>query len=195
MQESSVFKKPQCLITAREKNILAVCDDVLEEISRIDKPCVIVAIAGLYRTGKSYLMNQLADAQKGFALGDTIQSKTKGIWVWCKYHPIQKDTVLILLDTEGLGDVEKGDPNHDNRIFTLATLLCSVLVYNMKGAFDQEAVNKLTFVSEMSKSIRFGGRCDEDNRLLQGVLPGSFRKTNGDVSRSLPLVILTLWKT
>ncbi|XP_052759919.1 guanylate-binding protein 2-like [Mya arenaria] len=108
----------------------------------------------------------------GFALGYTIQSTTKGIWVWCRVHPEQKDTVLILLDTEGLGDVEMGDPNHDNRILTLATLLCSTLVYHMKGAFDQDAVNKLTFVSEMSKNIRFGRRCDEDNLLLQSVLPG-----------------------
>ncbi|WAR13932.1 GBP3-like protein [Mya arenaria] len=66
----------------------------------------------------------------------------------------------------------QGDSNHDNRIFTLATLLCSTLVYNMKGAFDQDAVNKLTFVSEMSKSIRFGRRCDENNLLLQSILPG-----------------------
>ncbi|WAR13724.1 GBP5-like protein [Mya arenaria] len=84
-----------------------VCDNVLDEISRIDKPCVIVAIAELYRTGKSYLMNRLADAHEGFALGDTIESTTKGIWVWCRDHPEQKDMVLILLDTEVLGDVEK----------------------------------------------------------------------------------------
>ncbi|WAR13723.1 GBP3-like protein, partial [Mya arenaria] len=65
-----------------------------------------------------------------------------------------------------------GDSNHDNRIFTLATLLCSTLVYNMKGAFDQDAVNKLTFVSEMSKNIKYGGRCDEENKILQCILPG-----------------------
>ncbi|WAR13705.1 GBP1-like protein [Mya arenaria] len=122
-----------------------ICDDVLDEISRIDKPCVIVAIAGLYRTGKSYLMNLLANSQTGFAIGDSIESKTKGIWVWCRDHPEQKNTVLMLLDTEGLGDVDNGDSNHDNHIFTLATLLCSTLVYNMKGAFDQDAVNKLTY--------------------------------------------------
>ncbi|WAR13942.1 GBP1-like protein [Mya arenaria] len=138
---------PQCLVRARGENLLEVCEDVLDEISRIDTPCVIVAIAGPYRTGKSYLMNRLADAQTGFAIGDTIQSTTKGIWVWCRDHPEQKDTVLILLDTEGIGDVEKGDSNHDNRIFTLATLLSSVLVYNMKGAFDQEATVAAMIVS------------------------------------------------
>jgi len=32
---------------------------------------------------------------------------TKGIWVWCVPHPDKANTCLALLDTEGLGDVEK----------------------------------------------------------------------------------------
>ena len=43
--------------------------------------------AGKYRTGKSYLMNRLAGGNSGFGLGDTIQSETKGIWMWAKPHP------------------------------------------------------------------------------------------------------------
>ncbi|XP_052790073.1 guanylate-binding protein 3-like [Mya arenaria] len=167
-----VFQRPLCLLSAGDKNVLQVDQSVLEQLSIIDLPCVIVAIVGLYRTGKSYLMNRLANDDKGFALGSTIQSKTKGIWVWCKRHPRIADTILVLLDTEGLGDVRKGDPSHDNRIFTLATLLCSTLVYNMKGAFDHDSVNKLTFVSEIAKNIRFGGRCDENNSMLTSILPG-----------------------
>ncbi|CAI9533681.1 unnamed protein product, partial [Staurois parvus] len=61
----------------------------------------------MYRTGKSYLMNKLAKAHRGFALGATVQSKTKGIWMWCVPHPTKENHTLVLLDTEGLGDVEK----------------------------------------------------------------------------------------
>lgn len=43
----------------------------------------------------------------GFAVGDTVESKTKGIWVWCKIHPKTPETVLLLIDTEGLGGTEK----------------------------------------------------------------------------------------
>ena len=43
----------------------------------------------------------------GFALGSTIQSKTKGIWIWVCEHPRRSDKYLVLLDTEGLGDAEK----------------------------------------------------------------------------------------
>ncbi|XP_052760033.1 guanylate-binding protein 5-like [Mya arenaria] len=51
--------------------------------------------------------NNNKKTHQSFVLGDTIESTTKRIWVWCKDHPEQKDTVLILLDTEGLGDIEK----------------------------------------------------------------------------------------
>ena len=44
---------------------------------------------------------------RGFALGSTVQSLTKGIWIWARIHPRDANKYLILLDTEGLGDVKK----------------------------------------------------------------------------------------
>ena len=43
----------------------------------------------------------------GFRLGSTVRSETKGIWMWCVPHPSKENHILVLLDTEGLGDVEK----------------------------------------------------------------------------------------
>ena len=44
----------------------------------------------------------------GFALGYTVQSQTKGIWIWAVPHPANAgDKYLLLMDTEGLGDVHK----------------------------------------------------------------------------------------
>lgn len=43
----------------------------------------------------------------GFNLGSTVRSETKGIWMWCVPHPTKPQFKLVLLDTEGLGDVEK----------------------------------------------------------------------------------------
>lgn len=43
----------------------------------------------------------------GFALGASIQSKTKGIWFCAMEHPQHPDQYLVLLDTEGLGDVKQ----------------------------------------------------------------------------------------
>ena len=44
----------------------------------------------------------------GFSLGSTTEAHTKGIWIWVREHPIDSDNkCLVLLDTEGLGDVKK----------------------------------------------------------------------------------------
>ena len=43
----------------------------------------------------------------GFSLGSTMQSHTKGIWMWCVPHPQKPGHTLVLLDTEGLEDIEK----------------------------------------------------------------------------------------
>ncbi|XP_053390902.1 uncharacterized protein LOC128553752, partial [Mercenaria mercenaria] len=103
-----------------------------------------------------------------FPLSNTTESKTKGIWAWCRIHPKHDNHVLLLLDTEGLCDIAKGDADHDNKIFTIAALLCNVLVYNMMSAFNQDAVEKLTFISEMSKNISFarGENTDEKFDLI-----------------------------
>ncbi|XP_032083493.1 guanylate-binding protein 1-like [Thamnophis elegans] len=148
-----MMEAPVCLIENR-KNRLHVSEDALQLLSDIQNPVVVVSIVGLYRTGKSYLMNKLAGKNSGFSLGSTVQAKTKGIWMWCVPHPDKPNQTLVLLDTEGLGDPEKGSPENDIWIFSLAVLLSSTLVYNSVGTIDQTALDKLHFVTELSKHIK-----------------------------------------
>ncbi|XP_058610450.1 guanylate-binding protein 4-like [Onychostoma macrolepis] len=144
---------PICLVE-NVNGSLSVCKDAIEFLSRISEPVVVVSVVGLYRTGKSYLMNRLAGQQSGFALGNTIESKTKGIWMWCVSHPYKEGHTLVLLDTEGLGDVAKGDSKNDGWIFCLAVLLSSTLVYNSRGTIDNTAVEKLQYVVELTEQIK-----------------------------------------
>ncbi|XP_078389766.1 guanylate-binding protein 2-like isoform X3 [Cetorhinus maximus] len=156
-------EEPVCLIENSASGELQVNQEALNILSEISQPAVVVAIVGLYRTGKSYLMNKLAGRQRGFSLGSTIQSHTKGIWMMCVPHPRNPDHRLILLDTEGLGDVEKGDEKNDSWIFALAVLLSSMLVYNSMGTIDQYAVGKLHYITELTELIKVksGGGDDE----------------------------------
>lgn len=161
-----VFSGPKCLIdTNTATGKMEIQEAVLDEIMAIEQQLNVVAITGLYRTGKSYLLTRLAGEYKGFPLGSTVQSKTKGIWVWCRKHPVHKDQILLLLDSEGLGDVEKGDSDHDNKLFALITLLCSTLIYNMLGVFNQEALDKLNFITEISKHIKTKESSSDDQDL------------------------------
>lgn len=144
---------PVCLIE-NTNGKLTVNSKALKILSAIPQPLVVVAIVGLYRTGKSYLMNKLAGENKGFSLGSTVQSHTKGIWMWCVPHPKKPNHTLVLLDTEGLGDIEKGDNQNDSWIFALAILLSSTFVYNSMGTINQQAMDQLHYVTELTNRIR-----------------------------------------
>ncbi|XP_062391457.1 guanylate-binding protein 3-like isoform X4 [Sardina pilchardus] len=162
---------PVCLVDNGPDGCMRVQQEALQVLEQIQQPVVVVAVVGLYRTGKSYLMNRLAGKHTGFALGSTIESKTKGIWMWCVPHPSKPGHTLVLLDTEGLGDVEKGDEKHDTWIFCLAVLLSSSLVYNSMGTIDNTALEKLQYVTELTEHIKVKSSGYDQTTELMRVFP------------------------
>ncbi|GAB1288189.1 Guanylate-binding protein 5 [Apodemus speciosus] len=141
---------PVCLIE-NVKGQLRANQEALSILSSIQQPVVVVAIVGPYHTGKSYLMNKLAGKKTGFSLGSTVQAETKGIWMWCVPHPQKPEHTLVLLDTEGLGDVEKGDNQNDCWIFALAILLSSTFIYNSMGVINQQAMDQLQLCTDQKE--------------------------------------------
>ncbi|XP_021562734.1 guanylate-binding protein 4-like isoform X2 [Carlito syrichta] len=118
------MKAPICLVENRKEQ-LKVNLEAIQILEKISQPVVVVAIVGMYRTGKSYLMNRLAGQNHGFSL-----------------------------DTEGLGDVEKADPKNDAWIFALAVLLSSTFVYNSMSTINHQALEQLHYVTELTELIR-----------------------------------------
>ncbi|XP_040502437.1 guanylate-binding protein 1-like [Gallus gallus] len=157
---------PLCLVTNKD-GVLALNPAALAVLQEVAQPMVVVAIAGPYRTGKSFLMNRLAQKRTGFPLGPTVQAETKGIWMWCLQHPRQPGVTLVLLDTEGLGDPKKGDSHNDAWIFTLALLLSSTLVYNSIDTIDQKALDHLELVTQLSELIRVRDRDKDGNNSVE----------------------------
>ena len=60
----SQMMAPICLVE-NQKDRLSVNPKAIEILNKISQPVVVVAIAGLYRTGKSYLMNRLLGQNQG----------------------------------------------------------------------------------------------------------------------------------
>jgi hypothetical protein len=139
------------LVTIGKDGSFELKPDTLKKLSQLEGPVAVIAIAGLYRTGKSYLLNRLLGRQAGFAVGPTVNACTKGIYVWGD-PPKRNGVNIILLDTEGLGSTQQ-DQAYDTKIFSLALLLSSYFIYNSMGTIDERALEGLHLVTNLTKHI------------------------------------------
>ena len=152
-----------------------VSQEAIEVLSHVRGPLGVVSVAGMYRTGKSYLLNRcLLNRQHGFGVGPTINPCTKGIWIWgapmSGTTPQGEPINVLVIDSEGLGGLDE-DNNHDMRIFSLALLISSYFVYNSMGQIDEAAISSLSLVVNLTKFIHTSVANDETHNQLDSVLP------------------------
>ena len=64
---------PSCLCVEFEIN-----EEAREYLKRLEGPIGVISVAGMYRSGKSYLLNRvLLNQSRGFDVGHTINACTK----------------------------------------------------------------------------------------------------------------------
>ncbi|OVA05358.1 Guanylate-binding protein [Macleaya cordata] len=144
----------------------------LEAIERITTPIAAVAVIGPYRSGKSFLLNQLLSLScyEGFGVGHMRDTKTKGIWVWGTPLELIIDgvkTSVLYLDTEGFESVGKSNV-YDDRIFALATVMSSVLIYNLPETIREADISRLSFAVELAEEFYGSSMCSHGCLILQG---------------------------
>ena len=59
---------------------------------------------------------------------------------------------VLVLDTQGFGGLDSSD-NIDYQIFMMAILLSSTMIYNSIGMIDEQTLNGLSMVIEVSKIL------------------------------------------
>ena len=130
----------------------------------------ILSLVGKYRTGKSFLLNRVIlnnDSKTGFSVGPTFKPCTKGIWIWSEPIMVKNNNKeefpCFLIDTEGLGAFDE-EVNHDSKIFLISILISSLFIFNSFGAIDENALNSLSFVLNLSKTIKLKNSFKEDNK-------------------------------
>ncbi|KAG0481446.1 hypothetical protein HPP92_012304 [Vanilla planifolia] len=136
---------------------LRLAKEGLDAIRRIKNPIAAIAVIGPYRSGKSFLLNQLLSlpCERGFGVGHMRDTKTKGIWVWGNPVDLIVDGIkvsVLYLDTEGFESLGKSNV-YDDRIFALATVMSSVLIYNLPETIREADVSRLSFAVEIAEEF------------------------------------------
>ena len=96
----------------------------------------------------------------GFNIGPIFKLCTKGIWIWSEPIMIKNSNSIndeefpcFMIDTEGLGAYGE-EVNYDSKIFLISILISSLFIYNPFGTIDENAISSLSFVLNLSKTIK-----------------------------------------
>jgi len=151
-----MLNKPIEFIKISQTGKCEITSEAIEMLSKIDSNLAVISIAGIYRSGKSYLLNRLLGRQDGFEIGPNITSCTKGIWIWGDTVKLNnKNTEVLIIDTEGLASAfEDRNENIDIIIFCLSVLLSSLFIYNSMKNIDESAIESLALVLNFAKKIQ-----------------------------------------
>ena len=132
-------------------------EDALQMIRSIEDDIIVVSIVGKARTGKSYLMNLLLEnigKTNTFKVESSINSCTKGIWLWGNFRKKQNGTAkIIFIDSEGTSAVDRSSKTYDAKIFALIVLISSLFIYNTTSVIDESGISELSLAGHFSKSI------------------------------------------
>ncbi|OQR94743.1 guanylate-binding protein [Achlya hypogyna] len=151
--------QPVCLIRQGADGLEVVPEGMALLQSLELEPLAVICLAGQYRTGKSFFLNQLcrrvndiSPPESGFVVGPTTESCTRGIWIWDANLRNEAGHKIILMDTEGIASTDN-DESYDAKIFSLGLLLSSLFVFNTMGVIDEGAIDRLFLVSELTKHV------------------------------------------
>ena len=87
---------------------LEIVPNGVDFLRSVNLPITPVVVIGPYRSGKSFLLNQLlgTECSKGFGVGHQRHAETKGIWMW-SVPQIYQSRAIMYIDTEGFESAGK----------------------------------------------------------------------------------------
>eukprot|EP00640_Fibrocapsa_japonica_P000953 CAMPEP_0113935390 /NCGR_PEP_ID=MMETSP1339-20121228/2546_1 /TAXON_ID=94617 /ORGANISM="Fibrocapsa japonica" /LENGTH=822 /DNA_ID=CAMNT_0000937531 /DNA_START=19 /DNA_END=2487 /DNA_ORIENTATION=+ /assembly_acc=CAM_ASM_000762 len=177
-------------ITTTDEGEFRVEPKAVKYLESIRGRVAIVAVAGPWRTGKSFLLNQLMVGDEdygsakpaepsGFVVGPTINACTKGIWLWGRPLQMPGGLQVVFMDTEGLGSTTRSQ-TEDVNIFSLALLLSSYFIWNSRGVIDGGALEDFALVVNITKHIHVRSQAVQGMSGSGGADPKGGKQGGGD---------------
>ena len=124
-----------------------------------------VVLQGPYRTGKSFLLNQLVrnlgsrvvpDSYNVFAVGNTVQAMTEDVSVFivpaCA-SPVP-GTALLYLDSPGLFAPNRL-PIFDAQVLAVLNVLSNVVLFNSLSTLDRSSIEKLSEAVSTAQTLAY----------------------------------------
>jgi hypothetical protein len=133
----------------------------VEKLRTVTVPIALIAVVGPYHSGKSFLLNALTEGTGIFSVGKKTSPETMGVWICRTDIKAADNSEVWLMDSEGFFGPGVSE-DYDAKVFTLATLLGSMLVYNTIKIIDQQAVNLLEMLTRRAKLFRVRSKATAD---------------------------------
>eukprot|EP01084_Bolivina_argentea_P010406 19377_1 len=168
------------LITQDDSGYLHVEEDVAHLLSQINGSIGVVSIVGPYKTGKSYLLNQLIDPTstniQPFGVGATVQPHSKGLSIFAYQN---KNDIRLKIENEGFNKNDKfpdiilfidtvglfaphNTEQSDARIVSLSTLISSILIFNHMNIVNSYEIERFNFIVQYSRAVPSNNGLNED---------------------------------
>lgn len=137
-------------------------ESTLATLSQIKTPVAVVAIAGRYRSGKSWFLNQLLPpSPHKFTVGHTTEAQTQDVQMHIipgcalRSQGLNNDELTVLfLDTPGLYSADRFRV-FDAQLLALLNLISSVVLYNSESVIDRPAIEQLSTAMETAFLLSF----------------------------------------
>jgi len=173
---ATVESATQILTYHKDSGKFVFYKEALEEIIKENQvghlPVVFISVVGPFRTGKSFLLNLMSryfasedkdqwlggDGEpvdlKEFAFRSGPKRETTGMLVSRRVHVARdengQNVAVLLADTQGLFD-SLTTRKEASVIFSISTMISSMLLYNLQGKLDSSNLESLTAFLEYAK--------------------------------------------
>ena len=125
------------------RGIIESNPEAIKLIQGITAPIAILGICGPYRSGKSYFVSKVMKSDD-FKVSHSIKACTEGIWISTSVLVNESSQLtVIVLDTEGIGDVTGQASPWVHHYLILTTLLSSYLIYNTRGLLSSSNLHEM----------------------------------------------------